>query len=63
MPSHGFNLANIEAFVGRELGVSGWVTMNHQCIDQFAECTENHPSDPPSRRQAPRAGDRSHAAD
>ena len=42
MPSDGFNLANIEAFVGRELGVSGWVTMNQQRIDQFAECTEDH---------------------
>ena len=42
MPSDSFNLANIEAFVGRELGVSGWVTMNQQRIDQFAECTEDH---------------------
>ena len=42
MPSDGFNLATMEAFVGRELGVSGWVTMNQQRIDQFAECTEDH---------------------
>ena len=42
MPSDSFNLANIEAFVGRELGVSDWVTMNQQRIDQFAECTEDH---------------------
>jgi acyl dehydratase len=42
VPSDSFNLANIEAFVGRELGVSGWVTMNQQRIDQFAECTEDH---------------------
>jgi acyl dehydratase len=42
MPSDGFNLASMEAFVGRELGVSGWVTMNQQRIDQFAECTEDH---------------------
>ena len=42
MPSDGFNLATLEAFVGRELGVSGWVTMNQQRIDQFAECTEDH---------------------
>jgi acyl dehydratase len=42
MPSNGFNLATMEAFVGRELGVSGWVTMNQQRIDQFAECTEDH---------------------
>ena len=42
MPSDGFNLATMEAFVGRELGVSGWVTMNQQRIDHFAECTEDH---------------------
>jgi acyl dehydratase len=42
MHSDSFNHANIEAFVGRELGVSGWVTMNQQRIDQFAECTEDH---------------------
>lgn len=42
MPTEGFSLANIEAFVGRELGVSGWVTMNQQRIDQFADCTEDH---------------------
>jgi acyl dehydratase len=42
MPSDGFNLASMEAFVGRELGVSGWVTLNQQRIDQFAECTEDH---------------------
>jgi acyl dehydratase len=42
MPSDGFNLATMVAFVGRELGVSGWVTMNQQRIDQFAECTEDH---------------------
>ena len=42
MPSDGFNLASMEAFVGRELGVSGWVTMNQQRIDEFAECTEDH---------------------
>ena len=42
MPRDGFNLATMEAFVGRELGVSGWVTMNQQRIDHFAECTEDH---------------------
>ena len=37
-----FSLANAEAFVGRELGESAWVTMDQQRIDQFAECTEDH---------------------
>ena len=37
-----FSLANAEAFVGRELGVSAWVTMDQQRLDRFAECTEDH---------------------
>ena len=42
MPAEGFSLANVEAFVGHELGVSGWIIMNQQRIDQFANCTEDH---------------------
>ena len=42
MPIEKFSLANSKAFVGRELGVSGWVTIDQQRIDQFAKCTENH---------------------
>ena len=42
MATQEFSLANAEAFVGRELGVSAWVTMDQQRIDQFAECTEDH---------------------
>ena len=42
MATQEFSLANAEAFVGRELGVSGWVTMDQQRIDQFAECTDDH---------------------
>jgi acyl dehydratase len=30
---------NVLEQVGRELGVSGWVTVDQQRIDQFAECT------------------------
>jgi acyl dehydratase len=41
MASQEFGLANAEAFVGRELGVSAWVTMDQQRIAQFAECTED----------------------
>ena len=37
-----FSLANAEVFVGRELGVSAWVTMDQQRLDRFAECTEDH---------------------
>jgi len=42
MASQEFSLANAEAFVGWELGVSAWVTMDQQRIDQFADCTEDH---------------------
>ena len=39
MPSETFSLANVESFVGRELGVSTWVMLDQQCIDEFAHCT------------------------
>ena len=42
MATQEFSLANAEAFVWRELGVSAWVTIDQQRIDQFAECTEDH---------------------
>src|SRR5258708_27437660 len=42
MPSERFSLINAAEFVGQELGVSDWVTMSQQRIDQFAECTGDH---------------------
>lgn len=33
------NLATLPDFVGRELGVSDWETLDQKRIDQFAECT------------------------
>ncbi|MBV8592226.1 MAG: MaoC family dehydratase [Acetobacteraceae bacterium] len=41
MTAQKFSLANVETFIGRELGVSDWVTINQERIDQFAECTED----------------------
>jgi acyl dehydratase len=35
-------LANIKDSIGRELGVSEWVTVDQAQIDQFAECTGDH---------------------
>jgi acyl dehydratase len=32
-------LSNINDFVGRELGVSGWMTVDQSKIDRFADCT------------------------
>jgi acyl dehydratase len=34
-----YNMTTIPQFVGRELGVSDWVTMSQDRIDQFAKCT------------------------
>jgi acyl dehydratase len=34
-----FTLATLDQFVGRELGVSEWLTVTQERIDAFAECT------------------------
>jgi acyl dehydratase len=34
-----YSMATAPAFVGRELGVSDWITVDQDRIDQFAECT------------------------
>jgi len=35
----GLTLAGLGEHVGRELGVSDWVTIDQQRIDSFASCT------------------------
>lgn len=37
-----FNLDNLQEFVGQELGVSDWLTIDQSRIDEFAECTGDH---------------------
>src|ERR1700739_1800482 len=37
-----YSLATAPAFVGRDLGVSDWVTVDQDRIDQFAVCTGDH---------------------
>ena len=39
MTLEGYTLATIRDFVGQELGVSDWVTVDQQRIDEFAACT------------------------
>jgi acyl dehydratase len=39
MSTERFSLSNIGAFVGRELGVSQWTTLDQRRIDEFADCT------------------------
>ena len=34
-----FTFSNIAHFVGKELGVSGWLTVDQTQINQFAECS------------------------
>ena len=34
-----YTMATVQDFVGRELGVSGWVTVDQDRINQFAACT------------------------
>jgi acyl dehydratase len=34
-----FTLSEIASFVGQELGVSSWITVDQPRIDQFAECS------------------------
>jgi len=35
-------LSNINDFIGRELGVSSWMTVDQARINQFANCTGDH---------------------
>jgi len=34
-----FTLSNIKQYVGQELGISSWLTVDQSRIDQFAECS------------------------
>jgi acyl dehydratase len=34
-----YSMASAPQFVGRELGASGWVAVDQNCIDAFAACT------------------------
>jgi acyl dehydratase len=38
----GYSLGTIQEFVGRELGVSDWLTVDQDRINQFADCTGDH---------------------
>ena len=39
MSINGYSVATIDDFVGRELGISDWVTVDQARIDAFAACT------------------------
>jgi acyl dehydratase len=42
MSGKGFSLNNVADLVGEELGVSDWIALIQQRIDQFADCTGDH---------------------
>jgi acyl dehydratase len=60
----GYNMANLSAFVGRELGVSDWTTVDQRRIDAFAACTGDrqwiHVDVERARRESPFGGTIAH---
>jgi acyl dehydratase len=42
MALRGYNLDTVDKFVGQELGVSDWVTIGQDRINQFADATNDH---------------------
>ena len=42
MTLDGYSFNTIQEFVGRELGVSDWITVDQESINKFAECTGDH---------------------
>ena len=42
MAQEGYTLANVNDFVGKELGVSDWLMVDQEKINAFAECTGDH---------------------
>lgn len=42
MSLENYTLDNLESFVGQTLGVSDWVTIDQEQVNQFADCTGDH---------------------
>jgi acyl dehydratase len=38
----GYSFDTVHEFVGRELGVSDWITVDQESINKFADCTGDH---------------------
>jgi acyl dehydratase len=55
-----YTMTTVRQFVGRELGISGWVTVGQDRIDQFAACTGDrqwiHVDVDRARRESPFGG-------
>jgi acyl dehydratase len=59
-----YTMATAAQFVGRELGVTGWVTVDQDRVDQFAACTGDrqwiHVDVERARRESPFGGPVAH---
>ena len=57
-------VANISEYIGRELGVSDWLTVDQAMIDQFAECSGDrqwiHVDVERAKRESPHRGPIAH---
>lgn len=42
MAEEGYSLANIAEYIGKEIGVSDWLVVDQERINEFAECTGDH---------------------
>ncbi len=42
MNSERYNVSTLGQFVGQELGVSDWLTVDQERINEFADCTGDH---------------------
>ena len=42
MSIEGYSVGTIGNFIGRELGVSDWITVDQEKINRFANCTGDH---------------------
>ena len=60
----GYSIQTVQQFVGRELGVSSWVTIDQRRIDEFAECTNDdqwiHVDVERAKRESPFGGTIAH---
>lgn len=57
MTASGYRVATLSDFVGKEIGVSNWITVDQSTIDQFAACTGDrqwiHVDRDRARRESP----------
>ncbi len=42
MSSERYDVSTLKQFIGKELGVSDWLTVDQERINEFADCTDDH---------------------